>query len=191
MATSKNSPALPQEDPRHGTNRGYNAGCRSDCCRKAHMVWMKRYRMYGGDGLINATGTHRRIQALVALGHTLYDLSLELGMTTRYAGKILAAKNVRPVTAAAVDDLYEQLSMTRPEGWVAERSRAQAAAKGWAPPLAWDDIDDPSELPSGTRYIAPCGTDTSYKRHLRNKETPCAECREAHRLQRVAERSAA
>lgn len=191
MATPKNSPAIAPADHRHGTNPGYNAGCRAECCRRAHMVWMKRYRMYGADELIDATGTHRRIQALVALGHTLYDLSVDLGMTTRYAGKVLLAKKVRPATAEAVDDLYERLSMTRPNGWIADRARTQAALKGYAPPLAWDDIDNPESVPAGVVRLAKCGTDSAYKRHLRYGETPCDPCREAHRNVRAAERKVA
>lgn len=191
MASTKNSPVPTPDDPRHGKNTGYNAGCREACCRKAHMIWMKRYRMYGADELIDATGTHRRIQALVAIGHTLYDLSVELGMTTRYAGKILVAKKVRPSTADTVDELYERLSMTHRDGWIADRSRLMAATKGWAPPLAWDDIDNPNERPAGVRYVAPCGTDVSYMRHLRNGQEPCARCRDAHREARAIERSAA
>ena len=32
--------------------------------------------------------------------------------------------------------------------------------------------------------LAPCGTWTAYKRHLRNKEEPCGECRQAATEQR-------
>ena len=31
-----------------------------------------------------------------------------------------------------------------------------------------------------TRSLAPCGTTSAYNRHLRNSETPCAECRAAN-----------
>ena len=29
-------------------------------------------------------------------------------------------------------------------------------------------------------YVAKCGTDSGYRRHRNRKETPCADCREAH-----------
>lgn len=149
--TSLTTRPIAPDDPRHGTDPGYNAGCRSDCCRHAHMVRMKRYRMYGGDSLVDATGTHRRIQALAALGYTLTQLSDQLSMSTRYAGKLMTTEKVRPGTAAIVHEMYDRLSMTRPEGWVADRARILAAAKGWAPPLAWDDIDDPRSDAEGLR----------------------------------------
>jgi hypothetical protein len=38
--------------------------------------------------------------------------------------------------------------------------------------------------------VQPCGTDAAYQRHIRNKEAPCAECREAHRVARANERVA-
>lgn len=170
------------DDQRHGTNRGYNLGCRQDCCRQAHMVWMKRYRMYGADTLVDATGTRRRIQGLVALGHTLVALSNELGMSTRYAGKVLIVEKVRPETERAVRDIYERLSMTVPSGWTADRNRRLAKAKGWAPPLAWDDIDNPAETPQGLGIKpARCGTNSGYAGHLRRDEEPCQPCRAAHR----------
>lgn len=36
-------------------------------------------------------------------------------------------------------DLYDELSMVRPEGTYAGITRRQAARRGWLPPLAWDD----------------------------------------------------
>lgn len=43
--------------------------------------------------------------------------------------------------------------------------------------------DKPGLGPSRrNQALKPCGTDTAYKRHLRNKEVPCSECVEAHRL---------
>lgn len=30
---------IPSTDPRHGTERGYSAGCRESCCREAHRIY--------------------------------------------------------------------------------------------------------------------------------------------------------
>ena len=38
---------------------------------------------------------------------------------------------------------------TRPDGPRADRARHTARINGWPPPLAWDDIDDPDETPTG------------------------------------------
>jgi hypothetical protein len=48
-----------------------------------------------------------------------------------------------------VRDIYDQLSMQIPEGRYVARTRNHAERMGWPPPLAWDDIDDPDECPSG------------------------------------------
>jgi WhiB family redox-sensing transcriptional regulator len=37
------------------------------------------------------------------------------------------------------------------------------------------------ELPETTRRVAQCGTQPGYRRHLRDGETPCDDCRQAHR----------
>lgn len=39
-----------------------------------------------------------------------------------------------------------------------------------------------------TPPVAPCGTVSAYRRHLRHNETPCAECREAKAEQGRSER---
>lgn len=38
------------------------------------------------------------------------------------------------------------------------------------------------------RPASPCGTDAAYKRHLRNGEDPCPECRKAHTAKRRTDR---
>ena len=38
--------------------------------------------------------------------------------------------------------------MTKPQGPGANRARTWAKRHGFAPPLAWDDIDDPDEKPN-------------------------------------------
>jgi hypothetical protein len=54
--------------------------------------------------------------------------------------------------------VYERLSMTLPpetttaEKCDATRSRGIARRNGWLPPLAWNNIDDPSERPDGWAY---------------------------------------
>ena len=40
------------------------------------------------------------------------------------------------------------------------------------------------------RALKPCGTYAAYRRHLRNKETPCDECRQAAREQKNSRKAA-
>lgn len=111
---------------------------------------------------IDATGTRRRLQALVAVGWSLRALAPRLGMTHPNVTKIANGERglVWPDTARAITALYDQLwDQTPPQTTKAERisyskARATAAQRGWVVPLAWDDdtIDDPAAVPElGTR----------------------------------------
>lgn len=145
-----------EEDERtNGPRRRYNAG------RKR--IYEKRVYLARGGLLIPALGTTRRMQALAALGWTTTDMAPRLGVGTVRAGHLLSGvyDRVHRDTAARVAKLYDELSMTVPRdgskapraGRVHERQRRDSAKKGWAPPLAWDDIDDPDEEPQGATLV--------------------------------------
>lgn len=102
------------------------------------------------NSLVDATGTQRRLRALFANGWTWEQLGARLGGDKNRAWRL--AHDDRQAFRSTVEKvaaLYEELSMIRPEGWVAERSRNYARKNGWAPPLAWDNIDDPTAQPAG------------------------------------------
>lgn len=151
------------DDPRHGTNKGYQAHLDSDgdaCepCKAAHARANKelRTRAYLARGplVVECTGTRRRIQALAALGHTWADMDRFLGRWKGFSER-LAIRDPRPVhrtTAEAAARMYEVLCMALPPQTPrADQQRARARAAGWAPPLAWDRIDDPNETPRGVQ----------------------------------------
>ena len=119
------------------------------------------------SALVDATGTRRRLQALVAVGWPQMSLARLSGLdkltindqvhhtvTTAYGS-----------TARTVRDLYDQLWNTDPAShniaarWINE-ARTLATTKRWAPPGAWDDdyIDSPAATPdlgeSVDRYTA-------------------------------------
>lgn len=137
---------MSEDDPRHGTPAGYRAGCHNDCCRSAKRRYEKRRRYLTNRGtkfLIDPTGTRRRIQALAAIGWRFSDIDAHLGRK-RSVYVILDSKKVSPRTAQRVAAVYEQLCMTPGPSRVAAK---RAQEKGWAPPLAWDDIDtDPAPV---------------------------------------------
>lgn len=99
--------------------------------------------------VVPAVGTVRRLQALVAIGYSQRYLGQRLGIRHETNTSALFRRHdfVTAATAARVNDLFDELSMT-PGG--SRRSIARAKANGWAPPLAWDDIDDPNEIPHTT-----------------------------------------
>ena len=107
-----------------------------------------------GTTIVDSLGTRRRLRALAALGWTGPMIARELGVTSRAV--TFATRIERPTTAdmrARVAALYDRVGSQRPtypDNYVAaqaEAIRRRALARGWAPPAAWDDIDDPDETP--------------------------------------------
>jgi transcriptional regulator with XRE-family HTH domain len=106
---------------------------------------------------IDATGTRRRLQALVAAGWTQSRIAEQLGMTPGTLSTVIRSARTTGKTARAVAGLYERMwNLVPPQGTALERgavkrARAIAARYSWAPPLAWDDetIDDPAAEPEG------------------------------------------
>lgn len=138
---------------RHGDAWAYhNYGCRCPAAREAWRVYAKRRR----EGrlpaaLVPALGTVRRLRALMALGWPSPQLAGRTGMATEQVLRLVAGgrERVRRGTAAAVARLYDELSM-RPGP--STRTRLRATARGWMPPLAWDEdsLDDPAAVPVAT-----------------------------------------
>lgn len=151
-------------DPRHRSVAGYRAGCRRPCCRNAINRYNQTRRTTGAPltmRLVDATGTRRRLRALVALGWSFPRIEQHSGMDRTYLRLLArgARAQVTDTTEARVIDLYDDLSMRLPsqnaptERQGVSRARAHAAAHGWLPPLALDDdrIDDPTYQP--TRHL--------------------------------------
>jgi hypothetical protein len=106
-----------------------------------------------GGSRVDATGTVRRLQALTALGYTQEAVLARLGVSgwghCLWSGR---RRLVNAATARRVERLYEELCMTpAPPSPGATRARNTAARRGYPPPLAWDDIDDPDARP----YVPP------------------------------------
>lgn len=113
---------------------------------------------------VDATGTRRRLQALIALGWTLPQLAAELGRNTGNLKRSMTGQQVTARTAGQVNRLYQRLWQTVPpkttpgQRRAADTARAHARARGWPPPLAWDDIDtDPHPQPDS--WPQPAGPD--------------------------------
>lgn len=113
--------------------------------------------------VVDATGTTRRLQALVAIGWSQSELARRLGMASANFSKTMRAERVLASTARAVRDLYDRLwdqqppQATHPQRVAASRARNRAVEKAWVPPLDWDDdtIDDPLALPASS-HAARC-----------------------------------
>ena len=149
-------------DHRHGVNNTcYNGhGCRCDDCRAFKTaVANQRYRdlAYGRHVafLVPITGTRRRLQALHAIGWSQAKLAVLLGRQVRSIQQWVHTPDmqVERGTHNRVLALYEQLwNQTPPRASQFDRqpysrSLNYAAAHGWLPPAAWDDIDTDPEPP--------------------------------------------
>ena len=103
----------------------------------------------------DATGTRRRVQALVAVGYSQATLAARLGIQ-RSNFRLATCDQVTAVTARAVRELYDEL-WDVPPGESAHRARLSASrarnyarARDWALPMAWDEeaLDDPDAGPA-------------------------------------------
>lgn len=105
--------------------------------------------------LVDGTGTRRRLQALIADGHTLTALDVALGWSRGSLSKILNRPGpVTAGTAHSVAELFARLQLTPGAD---ERSRRRGALNGWALPMQWDEdeIDDPHATPRRVRRPGP------------------------------------
>lgn len=107
-------------------------------------------------GVTDPIGSHRRIQALAAIGWPLKALGPHIGVHPSWVDDILRRQVIRGSTARAVEETYVRLASGRPERHgvdkgLAKRARNRAAALRWAPPRYWDRfpgaIDDPHFTP--------------------------------------------
>jgi plasmid maintenance system antidote protein VapI len=128
---------------------------------------------------LDATGTRRRIQALRAIGWSGRVVAEAAGTGESVIERICDGQpTVRGKVAARIQDVYIKLSQTpAPAGRSATRARNYAQGQGWAPPGAWDDIDDPATVPDWTGH---CGTDRGWWLHTLKRIPGCEPCETAH-----------
>jgi hypothetical protein len=169
-------------------------GIRPETAAKLLAVHPDRERL-GGAVAVDATGTRRRLQALVAAGWPQARLAARLGMLPSNFGVTLSSGQVLTSTARAVRALYDELWRQDPRehgvgARAYSRARNQAAARQWAPVGAWDDdqIDDPAGFPDWTGH---CGTPMGDNAHRRTGVMPvCQPCRDAYVAYRREKRQA-
>lgn len=105
---------------------------------------------------VDATGTQRRIQALVASGWPLTHIAVQLGLNDQRTEQILRQTKVRLETKETVAAGFLKLRNKRPESAGVSQpqirlARERAAARRWPPPRYWakfpGSIDDPHFTP--------------------------------------------
>lgn len=103
-------------------------------------------RIVDGASIMPSIGTARRIRALGRIGYSQTSIASRFGVNVQVINRILFQPYVTSQWAARISDLYEELQMVDGPSDIARR---RAEAKGWPPPIAWDDetIDDPNATP--------------------------------------------
>ena len=107
----------------------------------------------------DATGTRRRVQALMAAGYPLTRQAVMLGRDRANFWKILRVQRVSTATARQMRALYDRIGDKPPRlasKWEKSAStcaRERAAAEGWPGPGGWESrpgphyIEDPAARP--------------------------------------------
>lgn len=132
-----------------GPGRDDNPGIRRVRPETAHQVLRIRIDQANRAprSHVGATGTRRRLQALIAVGWPHDELASSLGRSSASLRRSMLSDSVTAQTAQDVSVLYEHLWNLRPpqstddQLAAADAARAFAAERGWLPPLAWDELD--------------------------------------------------
>ena len=93
---------------------------------------------------VDASGTRRRIEALMLAGWSQGHIARALGVSRQRVSTYRAGAHVEAATARTIRDLFEQW-WDKPGPEI--RATNKAIREGFAPAAAWDDIDDPSATP--------------------------------------------
>ncbi|GLP64250.1 hypothetical protein TUSST3_08700 [Streptomyces sp. TUS-ST3] len=107
---------------------------------------------------IDATGSRRRLQALMTVGHSVRYIARECRIAKDRAHDIALGlqPTVRADVAERIADAYKRLAFRpAPVNKFTSRTRNLSAARGFHGPLAWNDIDDPNEQPDTAPAEAP------------------------------------
>ena len=115
--------------------------------------------------VVSAVGSRRRIQALTVIGWSQGEIAELAGMSIRTVWE-LSTRDREGVLVRyhlAVSRVYDALwdkeppAVTVGQRTAIKKRRKAAGARGWAPPMAWDDAD--LDDPDATPQIAPPGAD--------------------------------
>lgn len=104
-------------------------------------------------GMIPGWRSTRRLRALSAIGWTNQEMADRIGCYQAEVSALILGKREWTQVARfdAIAAVYEELNM-RPGPSKQARERAQA--KGYVPPLGYDDIDDPNETPGSRAAVS-------------------------------------
>ena len=137
-------------------NSGYRKARKRRCTREVAARILALDPATAKPGITDATGTRRRLQALVAAGWPMEHLGPRISLSCRTVRALIRQERVYGRTAEAVVQLFDELKNARPERRgvtraSAARSRTYAKARNWPTIGYWatrmDVIDDPDFVP--------------------------------------------
>lgn len=118
----------------------------------AYAVKYGEYRRAGFTFTQPALVARRKLQALVAIGYSMREVAEHCELSKDQLQEVLGGERSKYVynrTANQISKAYQALNgKPKPVG-TAIRQRNFARNRGWAPPGAWDDINDESCMPKG------------------------------------------
>ena len=102
---------------------------------------------------VPALGSMRRVQALAVMGWPVSHTGVAAGVRGTLINELVSGRRKRvPLREAQeIARVFRERCMTVGPS---KKARTFALRNGWAPPLAWDDIDDADEVPRGAKRVA-------------------------------------
>lgn len=150
----------PGKPHKHGSECYRHDNCRCALGRAYHARKAAERRKAKALGTFqlrttDATGTRRRLEALMTLGYSSSEIGAGAGLSRHAIHQVMRerATRVYRTNAAAIAAFYDQhWDKPAPESFASNYVQRLAAKRGYAPPLAWDDdtIEDPKAKPNVT-----------------------------------------
>lgn len=144
-----------------GTGRRPSRRINPETAERLLSVRAPRRRSGPPAGMVDGTGTRRRLQALATRGWPSPQIASRVGISAAHLNRVRRSGHVSQVVAERVSVVYDELwdqappSGTRAERIAVAKVRAHARRSGWVSPLAWndDEIDNPAAKPHGIRPV--------------------------------------
>lgn len=144
------------KDPRHGKLAGYIAHRKlkekaCEACTAASTKYHKERRLKIDKGIphtqfISATGSRRRVQALMTLGWPLVIILDHAGVVRRSLYHFMDADRINRDDARKIERAYRHLMTREPASMKIDqrqitRAKNKAISSGWAGPMDWNNIE--------------------------------------------------
>lgn len=123
-----------------------------------YMVKYNKLYRAGYRTSVPAFRAERRLQALMAIGYGANDVAARIpGMAPEHLRELCRGGRtvVYLKTFKKIDAVYQELYRFPNEALGAKRVKTWARKSKYAPPFAWNDIDDPNDTPEGVEWKIP------------------------------------